>query len=184
MKLNSENRTSLVRYGHDGAIIGFCIDHQFVRHRFPIDDQRVIARRSHRRWTTIEKPLACMTNLSHFSVDRNRPANDARAERFADRLMAKTDAEKRDGLIGANEVDDTARASWSSRPGRDDDRRRFLGDQRRGIEGVIAEDANGAPGEALDLLHEVVGEGIVIIDDGDRRAKDAPGRWDGCSWRR
>ena len=52
--------------------------------------------------------------------------------------------------------------------------RRLLGEQRLGIEGVVADDAQPLAGEALDLLHQVVGEGVVVVDDGDHEVP----RWE------
>ena len=108
-------------------------------------------------------------------MNRHRAANDAGAERFADRLMPEADAEERDGFVFADQIDDASGARGSSGAGRDDDGLRLLRDQRGRIEGVVADDAHRAAGEPLDLLDQVVGEGVVVIDDDDGQAKDAPG---------
>ena len=85
-------------------------------------------------------------------MNGHRAANDAAAERLADRLMAEADAEEWDFFVGADEIDDAAGAGRGSRTGRDDDRLRLLGDQRGRIERVVANDANNVAGEPLDLL--------------------------------
>ena len=108
-------------------------------------------------------------------MNRHRAANDAPAKRFADRLMAEADAEKWDFLVGADEIDDAAGAGGRAGAGRDDDRFRVFRDQCGRIECVVADDANRSAGEALDLLDQVVSEGVVVIDDDEARAKEAPG---------
>jgi hypothetical protein len=97
--------------------------------------------------------------------------------------MTQTDAEERDRFVRANQVHNPSGARRRPRSRRDDDRPRSLGNQRAGIERIVAQDAYRAAGEPLDLLDQVVGEGVVVVDDddritGSRRAKDAPG----CSW--
>ena len=118
-----------------------------------------------------------MHHLGHFAVHRNAAADDARAERLADRLVAEADAEKRDAVVRAYQFDAASRASWRSRSGRDDDRARSALDQRHRIERVVANDGQRDAGEAFDLLDQVVGEGVVVVDYDNRPvsggAKDA-----------
>src|SRR6188508_3863039 len=112
-----------------------------------------------------------MHDVGDLAVHGDRSADDVRAEGLADGLMPEADAEERDGAVGANEVDDAAGARRSARSGRDDDGARPVGDQRVGIEGVVAHDTQALARDALDLLDQVVGEGVVVIDYGDG-AKD------------
>jgi hypothetical protein len=97
-----------------------------------------------------------MNDVSHFAVYRNAPANDARAERFADRLMSETDAEERHVLFGLHQsldqIDAAAGARRRARAGRDHDRARIALDQRLRLERVVANDGQRDAGEALDLL--------------------------------
>src|SRR5947207_2676700 len=86
--------------------------------------------------------------------------------------MPEADAEERDRIVEADQLDDAARAVRRAGTGRDHDRARPFCDQRRGIEGVVAHDTHAFAGDALDLLDQVVGEGVVVINDGDG-AKDA-----------
>jgi len=86
-------------------------------------------------------------------MHRHIAAHDATAERFVDRLIAETDAEERDGLVRADQLNDAPRARRRAGTGRDDDRLRPLSNERNGIEDVIADNAHRAAGEALDLLH-------------------------------
>src|SRR5205085_9433175 len=108
-------------------------------------------------------------------------ARDACAECFADCLMAEADAEEGNGGVGANELEHASGARRSAGAGRDDDRARTFGDQPAWIELVIAHDAQLRAGKPLDLLHQVVSEGVVVIDDDYAGAKETPRRGDGCS---
>ena len=117
-----------------------------------------------------------MSDIAHFSVDGKLAANDPRAERLADRLVSETDSEERDRLVGADEIEDASGTRRRPRSRRNDDCPRLRCDQSAGLEGVVANDVERGAGEALDLLDQVVGEGVVVIDYDDRcGAKDAPG---------
>ena len=97
--------------------------------------------------------------------------------------MAEAHAEKWNLCIEADEIDDSPRTRRRPRPGRDHNRPRSLFQELVWIEGVIPQHVNLRAGEPLDLLNQVVGEGVVVIDDDDR-AKDGSGRRDGWgSWR-
>ncbi len=119
-----------------------------------------------------EEPFIAMLDVAHLAMDRHLATHDARAERLGDRLMPEADAEERDRRIAldieTNEIDAAPGACRRPRPGRNDERTRLLRDQLRGIELVIAKDAQPLAGETLDLLDQVVGEGVVIIDDRDQ----------------
>jgi hypothetical protein len=115
-----------------------------------------------------------------LAVDRQLAAEDARAEGFADGLVTETDAEEGNRFVRANQVDDAAGAGRRAGTGGDDDGPRLRGDQCSRIEGVVANDVQRLAGETLELLNQIPGEGIVIVDDGDApeevgamRAKDA-----------
>ena len=104
-------------------------------------------------------------------MHRQTPAHDAPSECLADGLMAQADAEKWNALIEADQIDDAARPRRRSRPRRDHDRSRLFLEQRRRIERVVPNDTDIDAGKPLDLLNQVVGEGVVVIDD-DQSAKD------------
>jgi len=123
-----------------------------------------------------------MPHLGHFPVHRQAAAHDSRAERLADRLMAETDAEEWSAFVEADEIDDAARTRRRSRSRRDHDRSRFFLQQRVGFERVIPNYTNIHAGKPLDLLNQVVGEGVVIIDDDDRAKDDLAVRGVRRSW--
>src|ERR1700682_5813132 len=100
--------------------------------------------------------LTLMLHLAHFAMDRDAAAHDARTERLPDRLMAEADAEKRNAIVGADQIDDAAGARRRSRARRDDDCLRRLPQQLVGIKRVIAHDGYSFARQALDLLNQVV----------------------------
>src|ERR1044071_6409944 len=67
MKLNPEDRTRAMRHCHHDALARFSIDVEVIRHRLPIDHERVISRRSHRGLASSEQSLAAMHHLGHFA---------------------------------------------------------------------------------------------------------------------
>ena len=171
-----------MRHRHDHAVRRLGIDAQRLRQRSAINNQGVVARGLHWGRTPREESLPIMPHLGHFPVHRQLAAHDSRAERLADRLMAETDAEEWSAFVEADEIDDAARPRRRSRPRRDHDRSRPFLQQRVRVERVIPNHTNIHAGKPLDLLNQVVGEGVVVIDDDDR-AKDGSGRRDGWgSW--
>jgi hypothetical protein len=100
----------------------------------------------------VEEPLVGVADRRDLAVHGHRTAYDACAECLADGLMSETNAEEGDVGVGADEIDDAAGARRSARAGRDHDRARAAGQQRRRLEGVIAHDFDTFAGEALDLL--------------------------------
>src|SRR5262245_55655205 len=114
-----------------------------------------------------------MPHLGHFAVHRRGAAHHARAERLAERLVPEADAEERDIFIEADQLENAARAIGRAGTRRDHDRARLLREQLRGIEAIITDYLQPRAGEALDLLNQVVGEGVVVVDDDERaRAKE------------
>ena len=108
-----------------------------------------------------------MAYFTQLAVDGNASANDAGAERFADGLVPETDAEERDRFVGADQFEDAARARRRAGTGRNDDRLRLLIEERVDVEAIVAHDLQFERGDPLDLLDQVVGERVVVIDNGD-----------------
>src|SRR4051812_13537947 len=104
MELDAERRAPAMPQSHHDAVFGLRVDHHVVRQAGAIHDERVIARRAHRRRTAVEQPLAVMPDLGDLAVLWNGPAHNLRAECLADRLMPKADAEEGDGGVEADEI--------------------------------------------------------------------------------
>src|SRR5262249_49105010 len=108
MELDSEKRPRAMADGHDHAVLGLGIDAKKNRRRRAIDNQRVIARRLHRRRASFEQSLAAMPHRRDLAVHRRGAAHDARAERLAERLMTEADAEQRNVIVETDEIEDAA----------------------------------------------------------------------------
>src|SRR5262249_20150217 len=91
-------------------------------------------------------------------------AHDLAAEGLADALQAEAYAENREltGHLAQERQRDTG-LLWRAGAGRDDDRVGMKRADARDVDGVVAPDGQiGA--EFAEILHEVVGEGVVVID--------------------
>src|SRR4051812_35922767 len=113
----------------------------------------------------VEQSLAVVVDLADFAVHQSRSADDLPAENFADRLMAKTDAEYRGRLMKV--ADGIFRDSGIGRspgPRRDHDTIGFEPLHLLESDLVIAIDADIFT-ELSKILNKVVGERIVVIDD-------------------
>jgi hypothetical protein len=104
-------------------------------------------------------------------VHRQLAPHDPRPERLGDGLMAEADAEQGDVAVRADQVDAAPGARRGAGSGRDDDGPRPRGEQLLRLERVVPDDVQPFARKALELLDQVVGEGVVVIDDGDG-AKD------------
>jgi hypothetical protein len=104
-------------------------------------------------------------------MHRELASHDLRPERLGDGLMPEADAEERDVAVRADQVDAAPGARRSARPGRDDDGPRPRREQLLRLERIVPDDVQPFARKALELLDQVVGEGVVVIDDGDG-AKD------------
>src|SRR4029077_5436303 len=167
MELNAEDRLAAMRDGHHDPLLGLGIDVEVVGERGAVDDEGVVARRAHRLRTTGEETAPSVAHICAFAVDRHRTAHDFAPVRLADDLVPEADAEEGYGVVGANQIDDSPRARRRAGTGREHKGARPLRHERRRLEGVVAHDAHALPGQTLDLLYEVVGEGIVVVDDGN-----------------
>src|SRR5438067_6079569 len=112
-----------------------------------------------------------MPHLGDLPMHRQARSHDAPAERLADSLMTETDAEKWNAFVEADQIDNAPGSRRRSRSRRDDDRSRLFRQQCGGIKRVVPNHTDIDAGKPLDLLNQVVGEGVVVIDDDDR-AKD------------
>src|SRR3974390_2115246 len=108
-----------------------------------------------------------MLHFARLAMHKVGSANDVAAKGSADRLMAETDPENWD-LAGkvSDHVDADSRLVRCTGPGRDDDafRVEMLDLFQCGL--VVAAHYDFVP-HLPDVLHQVVGERIVIVEDED-----------------
>ncbi len=103
-------------------------------------------------------------------MDEPRRAHHLSAEHLADALMAQADAQQRAGWPqAADHLVRDARVRWIAGAGGDHDVAGTQGLQRVGRDGVIAIDLDFGP-QLAEILHEVVGERIVVINHGNHCA--------------
>ena len=92
MELDALDLVAAMAQAHDDAVVGFGGDGQLAGKRFPLDDERMIARGREGLGEFAEDILSIMMNFTGFSVEEFRSANDFSAERRANGLMAEANA--------------------------------------------------------------------------------------------
>src|SRR5688572_11944753 len=150
---------------HDLAVLGPGGDLQVGRYRLRQDHQRVVPRGRERIGQAGEDALTVVADLRRLAVHLRLRARHRATKRLADRLVTQTDAQ--DGRVSAQAVDDLQRDPGlvgGPGAGRDHD---ALGLQRRDavdVEGVVADDVR-LRAQLAEVLDEVVGERVVVVDD-------------------
>jgi len=142
-------------------------DLQLLRQPFFGDDQRVVASGGHGTWDILKNRLAVMLNLADLAMhDLSRP-DDIAAKRRPDCLVPEADAKKRDlPRKMFDQIDADPSFLRRAGAGRDQDMiglplfNFFRSDL------IVAAHLNLLP-QFPDVLYEVVGEGIVIVEDKD-----------------
>src|SRR5581483_5423645 len=139
-----------------------------------LDDQRVVTRGFERIRQTGEDTLARVMDHRGLAVHDLARAHDTRAERLTDALVAEADAEYRDLAAELpHECERDARLIRGAGAGRDDDARgRSLADFLD-RECVVAHDLD-VFAELAQVLDEVVGEAVVVVDHENHGAHPGP----------
>ena len=152
---------------HDFAFGGFGGDFEAGRKGFAFDDEGVVAGGFEGAGEAGEDILAGVEDGGGFAVHEAGGADDFAAEDLADALVAEADSE--DGDFSAEFADGVATDAGfggGAGAGGDDD---FFGGELGDVGGgnlvVALHEQVGS--EFAEILDEVVGEGIVVIDDED-----------------
>src|SRR5215469_6650953 len=95
MELHAFDPQGPMSKAHDLVLFRTRADFQAVRHRVPLDQQRMIAHRVERARDGFKDRLAVMQHRRGFTVHEARGTYDTPTERFPDTLMAQADAENR-----------------------------------------------------------------------------------------
>ncbi len=170
VELHAVDRMLDVHQAHDQAVLGGGDGREAGRQRLALDDQRVIAGAGEFVIEAAEDATAVVGDGRGLAVHQVRGADHPAAVGLADRLMAETDAEDRD--VGAEPLDRLdADAGFGRRAGAggEDDP---LGIERGHlVDGdlVVAHDLHHRAFLA-DIVDEVEGEAVVIVDDQEHRA--------------
>ena len=143
-----------------------------------VGDQRVVAAGDQRRRQPVEDRAAVVLDLGVLAVDRL--ALDGRAAEGLDqRLVAEADAEhRRAGLgEGADRLAEIPASAGVQGPG-ETTRRSAPRSSSSSTVGLVVADDLDLGAELAQVLDQVVGEGVVVVDDEDAASRHAQS---GCS---
>lgn len=185
VELHAPEGLFAVAQPHDDAVVG--PGDRLQLRRQVGDGQGVVAHHGQRRRETLEQSGTGVPDLGQPSVHRARRQVHARAEELGDALVAEADAE--DGqpalLDGAPADAEVAGAVRAAGTWRDDDGVEVVDADPRPLV-VVADDDRRAAVHFADELEQVVGEGVVVVDQegshGDRHllGEGYRGRRRGC----
>src|SRR3954452_11620836 len=132
-----------------------------------VDDERVVAADHQRAGQVLEEPGAVVLDRGRLAVHGDVP-HDLAAERLGERLVAEADPERRDPRLGEapHRLAQDAGLVRRARPRRDDHPVPAAAQQVVDRGGVVADGRHLRP-QLAEVLDEVVGEGVVVVDDED-----------------
>src|SRR5215212_8666872 len=134
-----------------------------------VDHQRVVAPDGQRVRQALEQPGAVVLDLGRLAVDGD-VAHDLAAERLGERLVAEADPQRRHPGLGEapHRLDRDARLVGCARARRDDHAVPLALEQLADGRRVVAHGLDLRP-QLTQVLDEVVGEGVVVVDHEDAR---------------
>ena len=163
MELHALHPQGPVAQAHDDAV-RFRGDFQIGRHRFFLNDQRVVARRHKILRQILEDRFVVVMNAAGFAVHDLRRADDLPPERVSDGLMAEAHAEDRNLPREApDHVDANARIFRRAGPGRNHDALRLFCGNLVECNLVVAMHFQ-LLAQLAEELREVISERIVVVE--------------------
>lgn len=167
MELDAVDRELAVLQSHHFAFGSFCCYLKARRQRIATHDQRMVTRRFERIWEALKDPSALMPHRRSFSMHQSPRRKDLAAENRANALMAETNSEDwRFSSEHANNFIADAGIPWPAGTWRNANAVGRQSFNLRDRDFVISLHDHVAA-EHPEVLGEVVGERIVIIDDQD-----------------
>src|SRR5690349_15215904 len=166
MELDAVDGPAAVPQAHDHAIARRPGGHFELRRETLLrDDERVVSRGQKGTVDAAEDAASVVLDGRRLPMHRHDGPHNLAAECRANRLVPQAHAENRRRLSkAANHGHRDARVLGPSRPGRDDDALGLHLDDLLQRRRVVAHDSNvGA--ELPEVLHQVVGERIVVVED-------------------
>ena len=167
MKLDAMQRPNFVAHSHDLIFLGPRGDDKIIRKGAGTNHEAVIARRIKGIGHADKNALIVMENRRSFTVHQAVIAFDHGPKGMADELMSQANSQNRNSRPKAfeNIIADAGltRGAWAGRNNNPFNTHAF-----NLINGnpVVANNFNGAGGVDLtEPLHEVVREGVVIINE-------------------
>src|SRR5205814_1663652 len=174
VELHAFDLVTAVTEAHDDAVVGLRSDRQLVRQGFSLDDQGMIACGGEGIRQLAENILAVMMDLARFAVKQFGSADDFAAERSANGLVAE--AHTKDGKFPGQALDElhgNARLLGRARPWRNYDAFRIPPGNLFDGNPVVAMHFDVTT-QLAEILREVVGEGIVVVEKQNHDAVPAP----------
>ena len=154
----------LVAKAHYLAVLARGAHLEAVGQRGALDGERVVAHRLEALREAAEDALAVVGDAARLAVHETLGGDDARAERLRDGLVPEADAEERhlagEFPYGGERYAGRVRIAGA---GREDDRLRLEGGDAREVDLVVADHLHVRP-KPSKLLHEVVGERVVVVN--------------------
>jgi len=165
MELDAPDGKLLVFDAHDFAFVGFGGDFEAIGECVALDDEGMVTCGGKWIGHAFKEVFAIVFHEGSFAVHHAVVHNDVAAENVSDALMAEADSERGDlGAEGADDFVGEAGFFGGTGAGRNEDAFGFEGADLIDGNLVIAMDFHGNL-HFTEILDEVVGERIVIIDD-------------------
>src|SRR5262245_37229724 len=167
MELHAVHRQRFVCKPHHQTVRGLGRHVEIARQRLALDHQRVIARSFERRIYAAKHAAAVVLDLRQFAMNRHRRPHDLAAEGLADRLMTQAHPEDRDARRGGrDQIETDAGFVRRARARREHDGLGLDANHRCGRHLVVTMHLGLSP-ELTEVVHEVEGETVVIVDQKD-----------------
>ena len=165
VKLHALHDAPFMPDAHDLAVRRPGGDGEPVRHRLRVEHQRMVAGEDRRRRYAAKHAAPVGGYRVGLAVHDRLRLDDTPSEGGADRLMAQADAQDRD-LAGEPPDRRQAHAGLlrAARAGRDDDPRRPQRGDPVDVDPVVAVHADLLIGELRQVLEQVVGKRVVVVD--------------------
>ena len=175
MKLNALDLHLPVAQAHDKAVGRGGGDFEAGGQALAFHDQRMVTRGLEGIGQAVENGPAVVTDLAGLAMHQFRRPDNLATESLADGLMAE--AHSQDGYTSGqliNHLKTYPCFVGSFRPGRDDNRiGQFLLDFIHS--GLIVSDHSHLGAQFSQILDQVVGEGIIVVDYEDHTILLSPG---------
>ena len=150
---------------HDLAFSRFCADGELSGQRLRRDDKRMITRGGKWIWQSGENARPVVMDLRGLAVHQPIRVDNLSAKSFRDALVTQANAEQGHGRREpAHDLFAYSRFGGSSRSRGDANMCRLQFGNFINRDGVVTPN-NGFTAKLAKILHEVVGERIVIIED-------------------
>ena len=177
MELHPVDVELLVSQSHDHPTLGPSRDLETIRQGLALHDQGMITRSLKRVLQALENTLALVMNHRGLAMHQFPGPHHLPAVNLSDRLMPEADPEDRKlASEGLDYLAGNARLVGRAGPRRNANPRRLQVPQFLHRDGIIPKHFHLRT-QLPEILHEVVGEGVVVIDDNEHGNQELSGCW-------